>query len=223
MPIKENDFIEIDYTGKLTEDNLVFDTTLESVAKKENLDTKNNKYKPAVVCIGENQLIKGVEENLIGKEVGTSFTIEVEPEKGFGKKSAKLLRMIPLRVFKKQNIDPQPGLQVQIDGQMGTVRTANSGRIIVDFNNPLSGRNLTYEVKINKIVEDTIEKTKALIEPVFGEVEVSFENDIATIQVPFEMPKEILDPFKEKILKLIKEIKQINFKVKDDKKITPQK
>ena len=58
------------------------------------------KYGPIIVCLGEGQLLKGLEKELEGKEIGKEYTIELTPENALGKKDAKLIRLIPVSVFK---------------------------------------------------------------------------------------------------------------------------
>jgi len=155
--IKIKDFVEVEYTGKLKEDNTIFDTTDETIAKDNNIHNENMNYGPVVVCIGEKQILGGLDKQLEGKETGKEYNIELKPEEAFGKKDAKLLKMIPSGKFKQQGVQPQPGLQINIDGMMGTIRTAAGGRIIVDFNHPLSGKEIIYNIKLNKIITDNKE------------------------------------------------------------------
>ena len=53
-------------------------------------------------------------------------------------------------------------MQLNIDGVVGTVKTVTGGRTLVDFNHPLSGRELVYEVQVKKVVTDTQQKVKHL-------------------------------------------------------------
>ena len=179
--IKRKDFIEVDYTGKEKESGMVFDTTKEDVAKANGLHNKNSTYAPLIVSIGEKQIIRGLDKYLEGKEVGKSYSFDIPPEDGFGKKDAKLLRIIPLRVFNKQKIQPVPGLQVNIDGVMGIVKTAGGGRVVVDFNHPLSGKTLVYDIDIRKVITDRKEKLLAYLKTTLrikeDEVEVDVKED----------------------------------------------
>ncbi|MBW2992804.1 peptidylprolyl isomerase [Candidatus Woesearchaeota archaeon] len=186
MPIKEKDFVEIEYNGMTKEENIVFDTTDENLAKETGLFNQNMAYGPVTVCIGTNAILKGLEDFLIGKEPG-EYKVELSSEQAFGKKDAKLLKMIPTSVFRKANIDPVPGLQVNIDGAIGTIKTVTGGRSIVDFNHPLSGKDVVYEVKVNKIITDKKEKIIAYISLQFNLKPDSFdvkidEKDVAGIK-----------------------------------------
>ena len=127
MPVKANDFVELEYTGRLKDSGVVFDTTDEKVAKEHELPKAQ--YGPVVVVIGQGQLLKGLEEHIIGKEPG-NYRIELPAEKAFGKKNAKLIQMIPASKFTQQKIQPVPGLQLNIDGVLCTVRQVTGGRVM---------------------------------------------------------------------------------------------
>jgi len=161
--VKKGDFVEIEYDGRLKDPEMLFDSTNEDTAKKEGIHSQNMAYGPVTLCVGENQILKGLDQHLIDKEIGKEHTIELPPEHAFGKKSAKMMKLIPASMFKKHQVRPEVGLQVNIDGAMGTVRSATGGRVIVDFNHPFAGKEVVYKVKINKKIEDSQEKVKAFL------------------------------------------------------------
>ena len=63
--IKKNDFIEIEYTGSVKGENVIFDTTREDVARASGAHRQNQKYGPLVGCVGEHFLLKGLDEFLV--------------------------------------------------------------------------------------------------------------------------------------------------------------
>ena len=150
-----------------------------------------------------------------GKEIGKSYTIELTAEEAFGKKDAKLIKMIPSSAFIKQKIMPEPGLQVNIDGMMGTIKTASGGRVLVDFNHPLSGKNVIYDVKINRLVADDAEKVKKFLELQFQlkDLKVTIENGIAKVNVFSDVPKEVQEAVNEMIKEIIPSITKLEFAV----------
>jgi FKBP-type peptidyl-prolyl cis-trans isomerase SlyD len=215
--VSKKDFVEVEYTGTIKEDGFVFDTTDVDVAKANGLYNDKMEYGPVVVCLGQGQLLTGLEEELEGKEIGKDLTVELAPEKAFGKKDAKLIRMIPYAAFRKQGVEPQPGMQVNIDGAIGIIKTATGGRCMVDFNHPLSGKELIYKVKINKIVTDDAEKIKSFLRMNLNlKSDVSFKEGNAEIKVEKALPKEIMDTVGKKIKELIPSIKKINFKAEKE-------
>ena len=217
--VSKKDFIEIEYTGKLKEENIVFDTTYEKVAKENNLDLHTG-YEPVVVCIGEEQLLKGLDKNLEGKEIGKEYNIDLQPEDAFGRKNAKLIQLIPLNKFKQQNIQPMPGMQLNIDGVVGTVKTVSGGRTMVDFNHPLSGKELVYQVKINKKVTDDKEKLQGYLKLSLGtkDFETEITNNDSKITLKKEIPKEAQETLSKKITELIPNIKKVEFTVNNKEK-----
>src|SRR3989338_9796038 len=120
--IKNKDFVEIEYTGRIKEDSSVFDTTDEKTAKDNNINNEKMAYGPIVICIGEKQVLGGLDKQVEGKETGKNYKIELKPEEAFGKKDAKLLKMLPSATFKEHGITPVPGLQLNIDSMLGTIR-----------------------------------------------------------------------------------------------------
>ncbi len=203
--IKKNDFVEIDYTGKIKETNQIFDTTSKEIAQKEKIYNPNIKYGPTIICIGQSQIIPGLDEQLESKELNKEYDIEIPPEKAFGKKNPKLLRILSSSSFRKQKINPYPSLQVNIDGFVGTVRTVTSGRIIVDFNHPLAGKNIIYTIKITKLVTDKKSQIESLISFILKDPKVEIKEDTAQITAK-SLPNEKL---KEEIVRKIEELTKL--------------
>jgi len=209
MAIKKNDFIEIDFVGRIKSNNAVFDLTYEELAKKEKLYDPNMKYGPRIICVGNGDLIKALDENLIGKEIGKEYKIELKNP--FGDKNNSLVKILPVSKFTKERINPFPGLQINADGMLATVKSVSGGRVVLDFNHPLAGKDIIYEVKINKIVEDNLKKLKAFVENLLGEAEDHFkvegkDNDFI-INIKHDIPKALKDKFKEKAKEVMPDIK----------------
>jgi FKBP-type peptidyl-prolyl cis-trans isomerase 2 len=212
--IKKNDFVEVEYTGKLKEDNFVFDTTSEKTAKENGIHNPRSHYGPTVVCIGQGQLLKGLDEKMEGKEIGKEYDFVLTPEEGFGKKSAQLLKLIPLNAFKKGDFFPEVGMQVDIDGQMGIVKTVSGGRVIVDFNHPLSSKELEYKIKANKLIIDDVEKVKTMISLTLNlkkeHIDVKIETGKATVTM-LKLPEMFQKEFEKKIKEVVPTIKEVAF------------
>jgi FKBP-type peptidyl-prolyl cis-trans isomerase 2 len=216
--IKKHDFVEIEYTGKLKDENIIFDTTDEKIAKENKLH--GHDYGPAVICVGEQQLLKGLDKNIEGKETGKEYNIDVKPEDAFGKKNAKLIQLIPTSKFRQQKIQPMPGMQLNIDGLAGTVKTVSGGRTLVDFNHPLAGKELSYKIKINKKITDDREKLSSYIKLSLGTKDFKAEitDSNAKISLKNEIPTEAKGRLSKKITELIPEIKKVEFTIGEDSK-----
>ena len=164
MKVKKGDFVEIEYTARITGGN-IFDTTNAEVAKKNGFynEQAKNAYGSVIVKQGLKNVVKGLDESLLDKEVGKEYEVSLSPEDGFGKKDAKLIKTFSLASFKDQKIPPQQGMPVNIDGIPGAILRVGGGRVMVDFNHYLAGKQLNYNFKIKRVVEDEKEKILSVI------------------------------------------------------------
>lgn len=209
--IKQDDFIEIEYTGMTKEDNIIFDTTDEKIAKDNGLHNPKMKYGSMIICVGERQLIKGLDDQIVGKEINKEYDIEIDAIDGFGKKQAKHIQLVNISKFKKQNINPVPGIQVTVDDTVGTIKTVTGGRVLVDFNHPLTSKDLVYKIKINKLITDDKLKVSSYLKVMFGEknIDVDLKENNLTIKSKMKLPEEITKKLDEKIKKIVPSIKKI--------------
>jgi FKBP-type peptidyl-prolyl cis-trans isomerase SlyD len=215
MTIKKGDFIEIDYTGKLV-DGAVFDTTEEKVAKENGTFEEKMKFGPMVVCVGEQQVLPGLDLALVDKEIGKGYTETFQPEQAFGKRDVKKVRIMPAASFKEHNMQPRPGLQVDVDGEVGTITRVSGGRVIVNFNHPLAGKEVIYDFKILKKVEDKSEQIKSFLNSAMripkDKINVILKEDIAEVSLPMNLPEQLTGMIGKKLAELtsLKEIKFLN-------------
>ena len=214
MSIKKNDFIEIEFTGNITNTDEVFDTNIKKDAEKAGLNIKD--IKPLVLSVGNKMLPSGFDNDLEGKEVGKSYTIGIKPEDAFGKRNPQMVRMIPTKLFHEQKIEPQRGMQISLDGQLVKILSSDRGRTLVDFNNPLAGKKVTYKYKINKLITEEKEKIDALQEFLFRK---KFDFDKTDKTITFKVTKE-LEPFVKMFAPKFEEILglEIKSKIVEEKK-----
>ena len=217
--IKKNDFVEVTYTGTIKEGGIIFDTTDGALAKEQGIHNENMEYGPVVVCVGKEQVIKGLDKSLEGKEPNQEYEVQISPEDAFGKKDAKKIQLIPTNKFLKENIQPVPGLQVSVDNAFGTIKTVSGGRTLVDFNHPLAGKDIVYKVKINKLVDDQNEQIKALVKMKLNmsDIKAEVKENSAVITAPIEFPKEVQSELKKEIKEVVK-VKDIKFTTKKEPK-----
>jgi len=210
MQIKKNDFVEIEFTGK--SNNEIFDTTHPEEAKSIGLDVN---VKPIIASVGNEMLLKGLDKALEGKEINKKYSVHILPEKAFGKRNASLIKTIPIKIFREKNMDPAPGMVFQLDQHLVRILSVSGGRVIVDFNNPLAGKEIDYDFKILRKVDDDKEKINAIQDFFFKQ---RFEFELKNKKVIFKdgKIKPIIDVFKDKFKELsgldieFKEKKQIN-------------
>ncbi|HYW01822.1 MAG TPA: FKBP-type peptidyl-prolyl cis-trans isomerase [Candidatus Acidoferrum sp.] len=191
MPIKNGDFLLINYTLKVKETGEIVGTTIESVAKEAKLYRGEEHYEPFFVIVGEGWVPKGLDEALTGYEVGKANTIELPPEKAYGIRDPKKVRLVPLRKFRADGLTPVPGLQVNVDGKTAQVRAVGAGRVQVDYNHPFAGRTLIYDLTVERQVETDEDKIRDLIHRQISSVDkekfgIKIEDGSLTVEVPEE-------------------------------------
>lgn len=114
--------------------------------------------KPITLTIGAGRILKAVEASLMGVEVGQTRTVHIQPEDAYGPYYKSLVHEIARATFAGR-LDPKPGmilsLAVEKDGVQqqvpATVLAAGKESVTIDYNHPLAGRPITYEVKVHAI------------------------------------------------------------------------
>ena len=211
--MEEGSFIRIDYVGRIIESGEIFDLTKEDVAKKENIFNPEVNYGPVPIIIGAEMAVKGLENELKKMIIGDKKKILIKPEDAFGERKAEFIKLVPVSEFKKQDIDPYPGMPVNINRLRGRVISVSGGRVRVDFNHPLAGKSLEYDVEIKEQIIDQTEQTKAILEFFLKKKDndVSIENETAKIKVKEEISGMIKKTIANMIMKWVKNIKKIQF------------
>lgn len=217
MALKEKDFIEIEFTGKI-KDGEVFDSNIQKDLEKLN---PNAKPKPLIFCLGKGMFLKGIDDFLIGKEIG-KYQIELTPEKAFGPRIKDFVQMIPMKIFRKQNLNPVSGAVFNFDGRLAKVITVSGGRVMVDFNSPLAGKTVVYDINILRKVDDLNERIKAFISFLFKkELKFSIQRNSKIIIEAEKETAKFIEVFEEKfkdIFNLELEVKEIKESKEPDKK-----
>jgi FKBP-type peptidyl-prolyl cis-trans isomerase SlyD len=218
MTIKKGDFVELSYTGRIDDaEKAVFDTTDEKTAKNSGIYSPKTAYGNIIVPLGEGYLLPGLDKQLDGLEEG-KHTIQIEAKDGFGIKDAKKLQLVPMKFFKRDNVQPVPGLQVNIDDQIGVVRSVSGGRVIIDFNHPLSSKDLIYEVNIVRKVNDVKEQVESIFKIIgIKTAGVTIDGKKAVISLEGELPGEFTKPLSEDIKRLT-ELEEVVFENTKSKK-----
>ncbi|MEM2146422.1 MAG: FKBP-type peptidyl-prolyl cis-trans isomerase [Candidatus Jordarchaeaceae archaeon] len=191
MPFNKGDFILIDYVARSLETEEVFDTTFEEEAKKRNIYKEGGIYEPILVVTGEGWVLKALDDALLNLEINKTEKIEIPSEKAFGERDPKKIKLYPLRKLTSRGITPHVGMRVEVENRVATIRTIGSGRVLLDFNSPLAGKTLIYEVTVRKKLETLEEKIQALIHRRIPHIDVnkfSFEimNNALNVIIPEE-------------------------------------
>ncbi len=138
---QEGDTVQVEYTGKLP-DGSVFDSSGEG--------------EPLQFRIGEGEVISGFERAVRGMEPGETKTTTLPVDEAYGPRREDLVLNVNRdQLPQDMNFEPGQRLQVvQADGTafMVTVKSVSESAIILDANHPLAGKDLTFDIKLVRIV-----------------------------------------------------------------------
>jgi|SRR5271157_1858472 len=181
MAITKGDIIRLSFTGML-ENGAVFDTTDEKVAKANDIFDEHKVYSPMSIVVGSNTLVEGLEEDLVGKKAGHKGKVTIPPEKGYGFRSLDLIETVPVKKFSEK---VEAGNWIEYGDKVGVVESVSGGRARIDYNEPLAGKTVTFEYKIEEVLQDIDKKVEAIIKGYVGpDTEYTLDDDSVTIEVP---------------------------------------
>lgn len=187
--LKDGDVIRFDYT--LWVDGKLVETSEEAVAQANGIHREGRGYKPITITLGASQIIKGLESHLRSHgKPGTPVKTDIKAEDAYGPRDAKKVQTIPMAKFKAQRVEPQVGMQLNLgNGERGVVTQVAGGRVRVDTNHDLAGKDLTYEYTIRAVVTDEKEKLEAVLDNLFpkGSYKLDLSSDAVTIEVPDQL------------------------------------
>lgn len=146
MKISENKVIKMHYAVSDSEDTLI-DSSYD--------------HSPLAVIQGTGYLIPGLEEALIGHEVGDKFEVEVPAEKAYGQREDGFVQTVPKEMFADiEDLDVGTQLRATTDEGEQTVIVIDvqEDSITVDGNHPLAGIDLKFEVEILEVRDATEEE-----------------------------------------------------------------
>jgi FKBP-type peptidyl-prolyl cis-trans isomerase SlyD len=138
--------VSIDYTLKI--DGQVVETT--------------GGKQPLKYVHGKSMIIPGLEKQLENMNVGEQKTITVAPEDAYGAVKPELFKDMPKTVF-PEGFEIQKGavLQVQnpdgMSGAAGLIWEIKDNNIVINYNHPLAGKTLEFEVKVVDVKDAPVE------------------------------------------------------------------
>ena len=136
------DTVLVHYSGKL-DSGILFDSS-------EGAD-------PLEFELGSGKFIPGFEEAVVGMSPGESKTVQIPPEKAYGKYSADRVIKVDKKDFPEE-IVPAEGMTLEICDSKGImvpvqITEISENTVTLDANHPLSEQTLTFEIKLVEIVK----------------------------------------------------------------------
>jgi len=139
MPLNEGTTVRVHYRGTL-EDGVEFDSS-------EGRD-------PLEFTLGASQVIPGFEDAIVDLAPGESITVTIDAEEAYGPRMDEALQSVPVGAFWEP---PEAGMVVQLvapDGTQlaATVMEVGAEEALLDFNHPLAGQALTFEITLVEVI-----------------------------------------------------------------------
>ena len=118
----------------------------------------NFEGKPATFSIGDGNLLPGFEEALLGLRKNDQREFVIPPEKAFGQHNEQNLQRVAMDNFADHEIEPGAMFSFQNgDGELpGVIAEIMEGEVMVDFNHPLAGKNIIFQVKIMDVIPENL-------------------------------------------------------------------
>ena len=187
MPLKDGDIVTLDYEGRT--EGILFDTTLEKVAKKENALVENRKYTPITVVVGEGRLVPGFEKDLKKAKVGKVTEVKIAPEDAYGPRDTKLIETMSVSKFRRTCPDAKGyvGEELNIEGRPAILANVYGSRVRVDFNPGLAGKELVFKYTVKSVLKKPVDIIKALFTMEYSadeDFDVTVEKGVARIKLP---------------------------------------
>ena len=144
MAIDKNQVVSIEYD-------------LTEKGGSEILDS-NKGHQPLDFITGKNHIIPGLEEKLMDMSKGEERSIDVAAADAYGEVNPEAVETLPREQF--AGLDLQEGMQLYGQGENGetvmvTVKSFDDKTVTIDYNHPLAGKDLTFNVKVVDVREAT--------------------------------------------------------------------
>lgn len=138
--IKENSKVEIHYIGKTKTDGNVFDSSYD----------RNQTF---TFNLGNEEVVKGLEEALVGKNKGDKFTVDIPSNKAYGDYIDNYVENIPLEQLPK---DAKRGSYISALDEnkqqiVLKIKDMNEKFAVIDLNHPLAGKELEFDIEVVNI------------------------------------------------------------------------
>ncbi len=193
--------VKLNYTLITPQDGKAVDTTVEKIAKENGFYNKDVKYNPITIILGEKELLPALEEKIKTMKPKEEKEFLLKSEEAFGERNPQLIRVIPEKEFKEKKMQPFPGMVLQLGNAFGIVQSISSGRVRVDFNNPLAGKDVKYKVELIEEIKDKEKILDVLKEKLFGKNKIEIKEEKGDIEIKTDskiaIPREIKAKYSE--------------------------
>jgi FKBP-type peptidyl-prolyl cis-trans isomerase 2 len=206
-PVEEGDFIILKITAK-TERGHVFRVSSIEDAKKADIyneeEAKQGEYRPEFVVVGKPGFLnEGLTEVVENMEYFEKKSVRIPPTKAFGRRDPQKLERMSIGRYRRLNDGKYPEVgqefikkSKQGQSQRGRVIRITQGRVIIDYNHPLAGQSIDYNIEILDKVEDFNEQikqfmiSKGIPQDNVSDFEISYNEEEKMVEIT--VPKSFL-------------------------------
>lgn len=130
--VAAGDNISVYYTGKLT-NGTVFDSNVGKT--------------PLIFKVGAGQLIPGFDQGVVGMKLNENKTLTLSPGEAYGEVNQSLIVTVPKAQLGNSILSV--GMQVTTaTGHQGVITAVTANNVTANFNPPLAGQTLIFEVQV---------------------------------------------------------------------------
>jgi peptidylprolyl isomerase len=195
--VEKGDFVLVKITGK-TQKGTVFRVSSEEDAKKagiyEEQKAKQGYYTPEFVIVGKPGFLnEGLTETIEDMNYFEKKSVRIPPTKAFGKRDPQKIERVGIAKFRKLNEGKNPEIGQEFvkkgTGQRGVVTNVVQGKVIVDYNHPLAGQSIDYNLEIVDNIENFDEKieyfmiSKGIPKENISDFKINYIKDDKTLEI----------------------------------------
>lgn len=152
--VATGDIVTVDYIGRLDDEN-VFDTSVEAVAKAAGKYNPNRDYNEGLeFTVGDRMVIEGFDNGVLGMKLGETKTLHIPAAQAYGDKNPDLIWKIPVEHFSGLQASGNLVVGAKIllgDYMPATIVDISETEVTLDANNELAGKDLIFDVTIKAI------------------------------------------------------------------------
>jgi FKBP-type peptidyl-prolyl cis-trans isomerase 2 len=137
MIVEKGNLVKLHYTAK------IYDRIIDSSKGEEPIEFR----------VGQDQVLLGLEESVLGLRKGEKKNVILPPEKTYGQRQKNLLVYAPLESLQELGKPIQKGTIVPLKSEQGEVQLAtiihaSEHTVTLDLNHPLAGQTIKFELEI---------------------------------------------------------------------------
>ncbi len=187
VQLAPGDVVRFDYSLWVEGEKHLFETSVAEKAQEAGIFNPERTYRPLTVVLGRGALIPGLENHMLEHAaIDQEQTVDIGPEEAYGPRDPAKIKDVPMAKFRKEKVQPELGMRLNLEGERGTIVRIAGGRVRVDTNNELAGKKLRYEYVMREVLTDDDSKVAAVLEMFFprGGHSVELGEDAITVNLP---------------------------------------